>query len=180
MLAGTGFGLTQSGQTRGLIALDERFDDGGGNETRDRIIGARRRVRSREHRRGSCRGLLSVRQLSWRLRCKTGRRAAAAAGRPCRGDPGRRCTRRRSATRNSDEPWRSGQPRGQALRAPGLTCTTQIESFSRAQTDPGSIGPAMCTAEASVRGCARTNVGAEDICRVVQEGRSDGPERARP
>ena len=40
----------------------------------------------------------------------------------CRGDPGRRSTRCRSTGGNTDEPRRSGQPRGQALRCSVLTC----------------------------------------------------------
>ena len=62
-------------------------------------------------------------QLSCRLRRQTWCRAAAAAGRACcRGDPGRRSTRCRSTGGNTDEPRRSGQPRGQALRCSVLTC----------------------------------------------------------
>ena len=80
------------------------------------VIGAHCCVRSRKHRRGQCRGLLPVRQLSCRMRGTTGCRAAAAGCRACRGDSGHRRTGCRGSSWNTHEPWRSGQSRGQALR----------------------------------------------------------------
>ena len=93
------------------------FGPGGKNEARDLIVGPSCWSRGRQHRRSPRGGLLPVYQLSCRLHCATRRRAAAAAGRTCRGDSRRRCTGCRSTTRNANEPWWSCQSRGSAIRA---------------------------------------------------------------
>jgi hypothetical protein len=46
-----------------------------------------------------------IHRLSCRLRRKTSRRATAAAGRACRGEPWCRCTGCRRTAWNADEPW---------------------------------------------------------------------------
>jgi hypothetical protein len=130
---GTRSGLKQSkaGPAWRLVALERGRVQGGENEARHGIVGTSHWLHSREHRRGRCRGLLPVRQLSCRLRRETRRRAAAASGRAGRGNPGRGCSGCRSAAWNTHEPWRSGQSCRQALTTLVLTSRDGRLSLAR-------------------------------------------------
>ena len=119
-------GSSRTSEMRGLTTLVWGIIDGGRHEARDRFVGTSSWVRGRQHRRGPGSGLLPVHQLSCRLRHTTWRRTAAAASRACRRDPGRRCARCRSATGNANEPWRSGQSCGQALRELVVMCPAEL------------------------------------------------------
>jgi hypothetical protein len=129
--ARSGLKQSRAGPACGLVALERGRAQGGENEARHGIIGASHWIHSREHRRGRCRGLLPVRQLSCRLRRETRRRAAAASGRAGRGNPGRGCSGCRSAAWNTHEPWRSGQSCGQALTTLVLTSRDGRLSLAR-------------------------------------------------